>query len=175
MKDYYLTNKDLIISNKLSHQDYRIYSYLCADYSVTKHKPFIKITDLAGTFFHTTTEIIKILEKFAQTEINNKKLLVIYKNGNYIEFEMPYYKYFLENLGFKLNNYKSAFKNLDERIKSINVVKDHKQYLFPKLDQFNLSEALRDMPDEDFEKIKPEQLRFPWVYHDEKARRTDTK
>ena len=91
---------------------------------------------------------------------------------------MPYYKFFLEELGFKMNNYQKqqlAFKNLKNKIEELNSQADTKIYLFPKLDQFDLSDALRDMPDEDFEKIKPDQLRFPWVYHDEKARRTDTK
>ena len=175
MKDYYLTNKDLIVSNQLSHIDYRIYNYLCSTYNVTKHRTFVKITDLAGIFFYTTADIIRILEKLTQIEIDNKKLFAIYKCEKGIEFEMPYYKHFLENLGFKINNYTPGFKNLSTKIKSANITFDKKKYLFPKLDQFNLSEALRDMPDEDFEKIKPDQLRFPWVYYDEKARRTDTK
>ena len=59
------------------------------------------------------------------------------------------------------------------KLKELNSQVDTKIYLFPKLDQFDLSEALRDMPDEDFDKIKPSQLRFPWVYYDEKTRRTN--
>ena len=172
MKDYYVASPELIQSNKLSYSDFRIYNYLCWHYTVTNHKPYIKITDIAGTFFYTTTDVIKILDKFTQIEINNKKLLEIYKNEKGIEFEMPYYKHFLIDLGFKLNNYQTGFKNIKNKISNIKT--DLKKYLFPTLDQFDLSDALRDMPDEDFEKIKPDQLRFPWVYYDEKTRRTNT-
>jgi hypothetical protein len=88
---------------------------------------------------------------------------------------MPYYKSFLEELGFKKNNLAAGFKNLNNKIKDLNKEPDNTIYLFPKLDQFDLSEALRDLPDDDFEKIKPNQLRFPWVYYDEKNRRTDNR
>lgn len=175
MKDYYLVSKELVVSNKLSHLDLRVYNYLCANYNVTKHKPFIRVVDIAGTFFYTTQEIIKVLEKFTQIEIDNKKLLLIYRENNKLEFEMPYYKHFLQDLGFKIHNYKSGFDNVKSKLETINAIKDTKEYLFPKLDQFDLSDALQDMPDEDFEKIKVDQIRYPWVYHDEKTRRTNIK
>jgi len=174
MKDYYIGSPELIISNKLSYSDFRIYNYLCYHYAVTKHKPYIKITDIAGRFFFTTADVIKILDKFTQIEIDNKKLLQIYKNEKGIDFEMPYYKHFLQELNLKFNNYKTGFKNIENKLKELNSQADTKIYLFPKLDQFDLSEALRDMPDEDFDKIRPSQLRFPWVYYDEKTRRTNT-
>ena len=172
MKDYYLSSEELIINKKLSDQEFRIYSYICSAYGVAKHSAFIRLVDIAGHFHLQTADVIKILEKFTLIEIDNKKLFEIHKTEKGLKFFMPYYKSFLEGIGFKGSNFSFGFKNVQNKIKNLQT--DLKIYLFPKLDQFDLSDVLRDMPDEDFEKIKPDQLRFPWVYHDEKARRTDT-
>ena len=173
MKDYYLSNTELIINKKLSDQEFRIYSYICSTYGIARHSAFIRLVDIAGHFHLQTADVINILEKFTLIEIDNKKLLEIHKTEKGLRFFMPYYKSFLEGIGFKLNNFSFGFKNIKNKISNLKT--DLKTYLFPTLDQFDLSDALRDMPDEDFEKIKPDQLKFPWVYYDEKARRTDTK
>jgi len=175
MKDFYLSSNELVTDKRLSNLEFRIYSYICSTYGVIKNLAYVKIVDIAGHFYLQTSDVIIILEKFTKIEINNKKLLEIYKDPKGLKFVMPYYKSFLEDLGFKQNNFATGFKKVQNKLKELNSQADTKIYLFPKLDQFDLSDALRDMPDEDFEKIKPDQLRFPWVYYDEKARRTDTK
>jgi hypothetical protein len=175
MRDYYINCKHLITNLKLTNQEFRIYQYLCSEYNVKKHAPFVRIVNIAGFFQISIATVKEILSRIAEIEQDKKKLLIINFTENYLTFEMPYYKSFLEDLGFKKNNLFGGFKKVADKIKQINLKPDNKIYLFPNLDQFNLSEALRDMPDEDFEKIKPDQLRFPWVYHDEKTRRTDTK
>lgn len=175
MKDYYFNDLKIITNLKLNNQEYRIYNYCCANYNFKKLEPYIRLVDIAGYFQLSVATVKEILNSLAAIEIDNKKLLKIFFVNGYVDFEMPYYKSFIEELGFKKNNTTSGFKNITDKIKELNSKADNKKYLFPKLDQFDLSEALRDMPDEDFEKIKSTDLRFPWVYHDEKARRTDTK
>lgn len=174
MKDYYPSCKALITNLKLTNQEFRIYQYLCSQYNLRKHEPFVRIVNIAGFFQISIATVKEILSRLAELEQDQKKLLTVNFNGTYLEFEMPYYKSFLENLGFKKNNLAAGFKNVQNKLKELNSQADTKIYLFPKLDQFDLSEALRDMPDEDFDKIKPSELRFPWVYYDEKTRRTNT-
>lgn len=175
MKDYYINDKKIITNLNLNNQEYRIYNYCCANYNFKKLEPYIRLVDIAGYFQISFATVKEILNNLATKEVDNKKLLKIFFTNGFVHFEMPYYKSFIEELGFKKNNTISGFKNITDKVKELNSKADNKNYLFPKLDQFDLSEALRDMPDEDFEKIKPDQLRFPWVYYDEKARRTDTK
>lgn len=175
MRNYYPSCIKIISDLKLTNQEFRIYEYLCSQYNFRKHEPFVRLVNIAGLFQISMATVKEILSRIAELEVDQKQLLTISFNGTYLIFEMPYYKSFLEELGFKKNNLAAGFKNLHNKVKDLNKEADNTIYLFPKLDQFNLSEALRDLPDEEFENIKPNQLRFPWVYYDEKNRRTDNR
>ena len=175
MRDYYPSCTELISNLKLTNQEFRIYQYLCSQYNLRKHEPFVRLVNIAGLFQLSLATVKEILSRIAELEVDQKQLITINFNGTHLVFEMPYYKSFLENLGFMKNNLAAGFKNLNNKVKDLNKEVDTRTYLYPNLDQFDLSEALRDLPDDDFENIKPNQLRFPWVYYDEKNRRTDNR
>lgn len=151
MQSYYLNHQDIIINKKLTDKEFRIYSYICSEYWIKKNVAWIDICKISEVFSYNTKEVILILDKLATIIVNGKQLLEIYKDKQGTKFKMPYYKYLLETIGLTTNKYKTAFKNIKDQAQTI-LSKENKKYLYQNLDQFNLSEILKDMPDEDFEK-----------------------
>lgn len=175
MQNTYPSCNLLITNLKLTNQEYRIYQYLCSQYNIRNQEPFVRMVNVAGFFQISLDTVKELLLNISTITVSDKKLLTIKHDNTYIIFDMPYYKSFLQSLGFKKNFTSVGYKNFDNVIKKLAAEIVDKKYLFANLDQFNLSEALRDLPDDDFQNITPNQLRFPWVYYDEKARRTDNR
>ena len=50
-----------------------------------------------------------------------------------------------------------------------------KKYLYPKLDQYELLDLLIELPQEQFDKIKPEDLLYGWMYKNAKKIRKDNR
>jgi len=77
---------------------------------------------------------------------------------------MPSHKKFIESLGFKKYS-NQGFRTLNGHFKQIKDAEEVKikSYLYPTLDQYELLEKLEDLPTEELNKIKKEQLQYPWV------------
>jgi len=101
MRDYYPSCTELIPNLKLTNQEFRIYQYLCSQYSLRKHEPFVRLVNIAGLFQLSLATVKENLSRIAELEVDQKQLLTISFNGTHLIFEMPYYKSFLEKLGFK--------------------------------------------------------------------------
>jgi len=173
-RKFYISSSHLITNKKLNDEQYRVYQFLCEQFSMRKLQAYIKFPDIAGFFGISFQQVRDHLNYFSTVEIDNKKLIEAIWNGKYIKYNMPYYKSLLEDVGFNLVKSDTGFKNLKKEIENNLFPKVDKKYLFQDLDQWQLAEHLRDMPDEDFDKITAEDVKYRWVYRDEKLRRTNT-
>ena len=78
---------------------------------------------------------------------------------------MPAHKKFLESIGFK--KFQTAgWRILNGHLKEIHTKEIKKEYLYPRLDMYELREQLEDLPTEELKKIKPSQLLYPWILKD---------
>ena len=162
MSKFYLTDPN-IINAALTDKEFRIYHYCCSNYNVQKRSAYIRIVDIAGLFQLTKKEVEELLIKLSQIKVNDLPLISM-KQEKYISFDMPSHKKFIESLGFKKYS-NQGFRTLNGHFKQI---KDAEQvklktYLYPTLDQYELLEKLEDLPTEELNKIKKEQLQYPWV------------
>ena len=72
---------------------------------------------------------------------------------------------FFESIGFKkFSNY--GWRVLNNHLKEIHTQESKRVYLYPRLDQYELYDQLSDLPTEELNKIKKEQLQYPWVLRD---------
>tara|TARA_X000001382_G_scaffold63104_1_gene43659 strand:- start:1008 stop:1517 length:510 start_codon:yes stop_codon:yes gene_type:complete len=163
MSKFYLTDPNINIL-PLSDLQFRIYQYLCGQYNIKKRQAFIRIVNIAGQFQLTKDEVQ--VELIALSKIKHLDLpLIQIKPGNYISFDMPSHKKFLESIGFKkFSNY--GWKVLNGHLKEIHTQELNKEYLYPRLDQYELREQLEDLPTEELNKIKKDQLLYPWILKD---------
>ena len=169
MSKFYLTDPN-IINAALTDKEFRIYHYCCSNYNVQKRSAYIRIVDIAGLFQLTKTEVEELLIKLSQIKVNDLPLISM-KKEKYISLDMPSHKKFIETLGFKKYS-NQGFRTLNGHFKQIkeaqhNVVKN---YLYPGLDQWGLTEKLESLSAEELSKIKPEQLQYPWILKNVKTR-----
>ena len=88
--------------------------------------------------------------------------LIQIKEGRYISFDMPAHKKFLESIGFKkFSNY--GWRVLNNHLKQIHTKEIKIDYLYPRLDQYELYDQLEDLPTEELKKIDPKRLKYSWV------------
>ena len=78
-----------------------------------------------------------------------------------VEFDLPRYRSFLKSIGFLGYNSAKGWTNIQNYLKKDIV--DTKVYKFKNLDQYQLFDHLRDLPDEEFNKIQASDLLYPWV------------
>ena len=163
MSKFYLTDPN-ILTAALTVQEFKIYHYLCSNYNVQKHTAFVRLVNIAGLFQLTIPEVEKILIKFCQIKVNDLPLMNIIKD-KYDIYSMPSHKRFLETLGFKQNNSFKGFKTINGYLKQVHTKEQEiiNNYIYPKLDQWELLEKLESLPTEEFKKVKPEQLQYPWI------------
>ena len=163
MSKFYLTDPNINIL-PLTDLQFRIYQYLCGQYNVKKKQAFIRIVNIGGQFQLTKDEVQEELIKLS--EIKHLDLpLVSIEEKKYISFDMPAHKKFLQSIGFKkFSNH--GWRVLNGHLKEINTKKLKKEYLYPRLDQYELYDELSDLPTEELNKIKKEQLQYPWVLRD---------
>ena len=160
MSKFYLTDPN-INTLPLTDQQFRIYHYCCANYNVKKLQAFIRIVNIGGQFQLTKDEVQKELIELSKIKHLDLSLIKITKD-NYISFDMPAHKKFLESIGFK--KFQSAgWRVLNGHLKEINTKQLKKEYIFPRLDQNELYDELIDLPQEELDKITKDQLKYPWV------------
>ena len=160
MSKFYLTDPN-INTLPLTDQQFRIYQYLCGQYNVKKHQSFIRIVNVGGQFQLTKDEVQKELIELSKIKHLDLPLIKITKD-NYISFDMPAHKKFLESIGFK--KFQTAgWRILNGHLKEIHTKEIKKEYLYPRLDMYELREQLEDLPTEELKKIKPSQLLYPWI------------
>ena len=160
MSKFYLTDPN-INTLPLTDLQFRIYQYLCAQYNIKKHQAFIRIVNIGGQFQLTKDEVQEQLIELSKIKHLDLPLISI-EQKNYISFDMPAHKKFLESIGFKkFSNY--GWRVLNGHLKEINTKLLKKEYIYPRLDQYELYDKLDDLPTEELNKIKKEQLQYPWV------------
>ena len=160
MSKFYLTDPN-INTLPLTDLQFRIYQYLCAQYNIKKHLAFIRIVNIGGQFQLTKDEVQEQLIELSKIKHLDLPLISI-EQKNYISFDMPAHKKFLESIGFKkFSNY--GWRVLNGHLKEINTKELNKEYLYPRLDMYELREQLEDLPTEELKKIKPSQLLYPWI------------
>ena len=160
MSKFYLTDPN-INTLPLDDLQFRIYQYLCGQYNVKKRQAFIRIVNIGGQFQLTKDEVQEQLIELSKIKHLDLPLISI-KQENYISFDMPAHKKFLESIGFKkFSTY--GWRVLNSHLKEIHNEELKFDYLYPRLDQYELYEQLDDLPTEELSKIKKEQLQYPWV------------
>ena len=163
MSKFYLTDPNINILH-LTDLQFRIYQYLCGQYNIKKHQAFIRIVNIGGQFQLTKDEVQEELIKLSEIRHLDLPLISI-EEKKYISFDMPAHKKFLQSIGFKkFSNY--GWRVLNGHLKEINTKQLKKEYLYPRLDQYELYDELSDLPTEELNKIKKEQLQYPWVLRD---------
>ena len=160
MSKFYLTDPN-INTLPLTDLQFRIYQYLCGQYNIKKQQAFIRIVNIGGQFQLTKDEVQKELIELSKIKHLDLPLVSIEKK-NYISFDMPAHKKFLESIGFKKFS-SHGWRVLNGHLKEINTKKVKKKYIFPRLDQYELYDELIDLPTEELNKITKEQLKYPWV------------
>ena len=169
MSKFYLTDPN-IINAALTDQEFRIYHYCCSNYNVKKKSAYIRIVDIAGLFQLTKKEVEELLIKLSQTKVNDLPLISM-KQEKYISFDMPSHKKFIETLGFKKYS-NQGFRTLNGHFKQIKEAQQNvvTNYLYPGLDQWDVTEKLKKLSAEELSKVKPEQLQYPWILKDVKPK-----
>jgi len=163
MSKFYLTDPN-INTLPMTALQFKIYHYCCANYNVKKHEAFIRIVNIGGQFQLTKDEVQKELIELSKIKHLDLPLIAI-KNDKYISFDMPSHRKFLESIGFKkFSNY--GWRVLNNHLKEIHTQESKRVYLYPRLDQYELYDQLSDLPTEELNKIKKEQLQYPWVLRD---------
>ena len=61
MKSFSITDTKVLTENKVSHFDYRIYEYLCANFNIKKVSAYVRITDVAGHFALSLPQVKEII------------------------------------------------------------------------------------------------------------------
>ena len=161
MSNFYLSDPNVLINGLLTPLQFRIYRYCCSQFNVKKMSAFIRIVNIGGQFQKTKEEVEEILINLNKIKFYERPLISIKEGEKYIEFDMPAHKYFLEQIGFKKYKMNNGWKALNGYLKQINHT--DKILKFEDLDQYALLDKLQDLPQEEFDKIKPEDLRYPWM------------
>ena len=160
MSNFFLNDQNVLINGNITPLEYRIYSYCCAQFNVKKMTAFIRIVNIGGQFQMTKEEVEQILVNLSKIKINDKQLISIKDGPEYILFDMPAHRSFLESIGFK--KYKS-YKGWRALRGYLNQRNTNKVYLYPGLDQYELLEKLESLPKEELNKITKDQIQYPWV------------
>ena len=160
MSKFYLTDPN-INTLPLTDLQFRIYQYLCAQYNVKKQSAFVRIVNVGGQFQLTKDEVQ--IELIALSKIKHlDQALITIKQEKYISFDMPAHKKFLESIGFKkFSTY--GWRVLNNHLKEIHNKELNINYLYPRLDQFELYDQLDDLPTKELKKIDPKKLKYAWV------------
>ena len=137
MSKFYLTDPNLN-TLPLTDLQFRIYQYCCANYNVKKQQAFIRIVNIGGQFQLTKDEVQEQLIELSKIKHLDLPLIQI-KEGRYISFDMP------------------------AHLKQIHTKELKIDYLYPRLDQYELYDQLEDLPTEELKKIDPKRLKYSWV------------
>ena len=174
MKNFSIADTKVLTENKVSHFDYRIYEYLCANFNIKKISAYVRINDVAGHFALSVPQVKESLGRLSKIIIDGSPLLTIEDGPHYLIFDMPRHKKFLDSIGFRKHSAAAGWKNLSGYLKSNQDSKIKKLILYPKLDQFELADKLRSLSSEQLNKLHESQFQYPWILRNEKEHRTAT-
>lgn len=161
MTKFYLADPD-IQTVGLSRLQFQIYHYLCQNYNVKKHEPFVRIVAIGGMFQLSKEEVQAELVELTKYKLQELPLLTISKQ-KYFEFTMPAHKKFLESVGFKKFS-QQGWKTLNSHLNQVHEQEQKIDYLFPNFDQYELYDHLDDLPTDELNKIDKAKLKYPWMY-----------
>jgi len=167
MSNFYLSDTKVLKENKLNNLDFRIYSYCCHQFNVKTLSSFIRLVDISGTFQIGLDQVQDSLDRLARIHIDGLALISIKDAGKYLVFDMPRHKYFVTQLGFTKFGSSKGWSTLKNHTQQFTT----RKYLYPKLDQYELYDVLKDLPREEFDRIKETDLMYSWVYRDVKKHR----
>ena len=162
MQKFYIADKE-ILKLELPDQQFKVYNYWCSQYNVKTHKAFINYVQTASDLSIKVDTIKNIITKLCEVSIGPDPLLSVVDNreARRVEFDLPRYRSFLKSIGFLGYNSAKGWTNIQNYLKKDIV--DTKVYKFKNLDQYQLFDHLRDLPDEEFNKIQASDLLYPWV------------
>ena len=175
MSNFYLSDPAVIKELKISHLDYRVYSYLTANFNIKKISAYVRINDVAGQFQLSQTQVKESLGRLSKIIIDGSPLLTIEDGPHYLIFDMPRHKKFLDSIGFRKHSAAAGWRNLSSYLKQNQDSKIKKLILYPNLDQSQLDDKLRTLSDEQINKLHSSQFQYPWILKNEKERRTATR
>lgn len=161
MSKFLIINPEIYKLN-LSDQEFRVYFYICSQFNMKKKQAYVRIVDIAGQFQLTKNEVENILINFTKIIHDGHALVSIDKSEGYYKFDLPSHQKFLSSIGFAKHNQAHGFRAINGYLKQLKETANN--YLFKDLDQYELMEKLESMSVEELQKIKPEQLRYQWVY-----------
>lgn len=161
MKSFYLADIKLFEA-KITDLDFRVYHYFCSTYNTKKRQPYIRMVDAADKFAIKLDTVKQILNRLSRIIIDGSALISLHDNGKFIEFKMPRYEALLDQIGFVKYKAAKGWKNLAEHL-TVSQAVDLSKFLYPKLDQYALHDKLKSLPDDELNKIKTDQLLYPWV------------
>ena len=117
MSNFYLSDPAVIKELKISHLDFRVYSYLCANFNIKKISAFVRINDVAGQFQLSQAQVKESLGRLSKIVIDGSPLLTIEDGPHYLIFDMPRHKEFLNSIGFRKHSASAGWKNLSSYLK----------------------------------------------------------
>ena len=167
MSNFYLSDTKVLKENKLSTLDFRIYSYCCHQFNVKTLTSFIRLVDIAGQFQMSLEDVQESLSRLARIHIDEDALISIKDVGKYLVFDMPRHKKFVQSIGFTKFGGSKGWSTLKNHTQQFTT----KKYLFPQLDQHELYDKLKDLPSEEFNRIKETDVMYSWVYRNVKKHR----
>ena len=174
MKNFSITDTKVLTENKIGHFDYRIYEYLCSNFNIKKVSAYVRITDIAGHFALSLPQVKESLGRLSKIIIDGSPLLTIEDGPHYLIFDMPRHKKFINSIGFHRHSAAAGWKNLSSYLKQNQDSKIVKLYLYPNLDQAQLTDKLKTLSDEQLNKLHESQFQYPWIFKNEKKDRTAT-
>ena len=114
MRQFYISDPKLFELD-MSDFDFRLYEYLCKNYDLKRLTPYVRMVDCADQFSTPLPKIKESLQRLSLLNIDFKPLIT-HKNFTY--FEMPRYKYFLENIKFRKNYTRMGWNKLRQNVSS---------------------------------------------------------
>ena len=167
MSNFYLSDTKVLKETKINNLDFRVYSYCCHQFNVKTLTSFIRLVDIAGQFQISLEEVQESLSRLARTHIDGDALISIKDVGKYLVFDMPRHKKFIQSIGFTKFGSSKGWSTLKNHTQQFTT----KKYLFPQLDQHELYDKLKDLPSEEFNRIKETDVMYSWVYRNVKKHR----
>jgi len=159
MSNFYLSDPKLFNITILQPLHFKIYEYCCSKFNCKTQTSYIRLLDISGLFQISMQTVQEAMIELSKIKIDDEPLIRITQQEKYVEFTMPRYLKFIKSVGFEKFNNGKAFSTIRNHLQKTIT----KKYLYNDLDQFQLSDKLRDLPKEELEKINESDLRYPWI------------
>ena len=170
MSNFYLSDPKVLNELKLLDEDFRIYQHCCKQFNVKTLNSFVRVVDIAGQFQISIEQVQHSLARLSRIRVEGLPLITVRQKDHYLTFDMPRHRAFIKQICFAKFNSSKGWKALRGCIQN---VASQKKYKFDKLDQWELLDKLEKMPEEEFKRIKPSDLLFPWMYTNAKKIRSN--